>query len=489
MSFLRAFPGSQAFQVIAGAGAALTLLFLVLLYSPTLQTTSGVLHLGYSTTTEQKTAVDLNDINLVTDLSIYFLDYPLNPPYKDKFGELGRRARIVRDWLNLAEKEEEPTTKALYVNAVEQVAISLFPFLEKPPAQPTSPTPVADLRASFQPGSTGIVIPTSDKTLRFAAHLVSALRSVLNSTLPIQVVYAGDRDLSQDNRALLSHLVELGPPLEFLDINSVFDNSTLELEFGGWAIKAFAALGSHFERVILADADAVFLQPPEVLLQHETFLRTGALLFHDRLLFQHAFEERHKWWKDQIRRPSRMLNMSLVWTEDYAEEQDSGLVVLDKSRLDILVGLLHVAWQNSYSVREEVTYKMTYGDKESWWLGLELSGANYEFSKHYGGIIGWEEVDERGRSKVCSFVIAHVDAHDELLWYNGGLLKNKARIDMANEYEVPSKWMIDANWQKGATKQDMSCMVGAEIKSLSNDQLRILERSIDLAKQVDAVVL
>ncbi|KAB8237935.1 putative alpha-1,3-mannosyltransferase [Aspergillus alliaceus] len=498
MNSLLALRGLRPAWIGITAIATVAVFSLFLLYSPQLKPTTSkvptpdpVNHIVTDSTYVDVNPITANDrititeVSLVNDLAQYFIDYPLQPPYKEHFGQLGQRSRVLRNWLALADQSENPIIKSLLLNATERVAVSLYPFLEKPEGKATSQGPVSDLRASFEPGSAGIVIPTSNKTLRFAIHLIGALRSVLNSTLPIQVVYAGDEDLSPDNRSRLSQIVELGP-LEFLDILTIFDDTTLQLRSGGWAIKAFAALASRFERVILADADAVFFQPPEVLLDHEAFIRTGALLFHDRLLWPGAFKERHEWWESQIRHPSPELNKSLVWTEWYAEEGDSGLVVLDKSRLDIFIGLFHICWQNSYAVREETTYKITYGDKETWWFGLELVGASYEFSGHYGGIVGWEDVDEKGKPKVCSFVIAHVDAKDRLLWYNGSLLKNKGKSEMANEYEVPTNWMIDAEWQKGAAKQDMSCMVGGEVKNLTQYELDVLQQSIELAKKLDS---
>ncbi|KAF7593650.1 hypothetical protein BBP40_011056 [Aspergillus hancockii] len=486
---------------VGTAFTTIALLSLFFLYSTGLQTTTSrvvtpdpVNHIVTDPTFVEinQTQGSINALNpdaqLVHDVSQYFIDYPLQPPYKEHFGELGQRTRVLRDWLVSADQSHDPATKIFLMNAVERVAVALYPFLEQLKGQNTTQGPVADLRASFEPGSAGVVIPTSDKTLRFAAHLIGSLRSVLKSTLPIQVVYAGDDDLTPESRKRLSQLVESGPPLEFLDILTVFDDTTLQLKTGGWAIKAFAALGSRFERVILADADAVFFQPPEVLLDHEAFVRTGALLFHDRLLWPGAFKERHEWWESQIRQPGPELNKSLVWTKWYAEEGDSGLVVLNKSRVDTFVGLFHICWQNSYAVREETTYKITYGDKETWWFGLELVGASYEFSGHYGGIVGWPEVDDKGRQKVCSFVIAHVDAKNQLLWYNGSLLKNKGRSEMADEYETPTNWMIDAEWQKGAAKQDMSCMVGGEVRNLTQSDLDVMQRSIELAKHLDVAM-
>ncbi|KAH8179025.1 mannosyltransferase [Sarocladium implicatum] len=297
------------------------------------------------------------------------------------------------------------------------------------------------------------------------------------------IVYAGDRDFPpEDRNKMQSRFMNT----EFLDITTVANDSTLGLGDGGWAIKAFAALYAPFEQVILVDADCVFAQPPELLFQDSSYIETGALLFHDRLLWQHSYRERHDWWRSQIDHPSATLNKSLVWSEDYAEEGDSGIVVLDKSRLDVLTGLLHVAWQNSKAVRDEITYKLTYGDKESWWFGLELSGATYAFESHYGSMVGWPRSDpgkDGDKEKVCSFYIGHVDTKAELFWYNGGLLVNK-RVD-AKTFGVPSHLMIDGKWHKGGNRKEDSCMDKAQALVLSEKTIHVLARSIELAKELD----
>lgn len=448
---------------------------------------------GHAQPAADKTGQSLAGSRMPEEVAQFFIDFPLNTrPYRNKFGETGRRTRILRDAIAYLETSKGSTSKKDRL-LVEQVAASLFPFLQNQPANPTSTTPLSDLRSKIEPGSAGIIIPTGDRNIRYAAHLLAQLRSILGCTLPIQIVYAGDADLSPDNRLHLAAIPHgSGPPLEFLDIYTVFRDSTLlftSSASGGWAVKAFAALGTRFEKVIVLDADAVFLQKPEVLLTHPRFQRAGALLFHDRLLWQHSFQDRHQWWREEIRSPSAQLNESLVWSEDYAEECDSGVVVLDKGRLEVLMGLLHTCWQNTWDVRDDVTYRITYGDKETWWMGMEMTGSTYAMARHYGGIVGWEETDQRagkpGKPKVCSFVIAHVDEADKLLWYNGGLLKNKLVNDTL--YEVPDSWMVDADWLKGASKQDMSCMINGNVSALTGEERGVLERSIEQARAMDLV--
>lgn len=414
----------------------------------------------------------------IDPIARYFINYPLEgPTYGHKFGELGQRVQILTQWV--LQLEEDPKDISLR-RAVEEVTLSTFPFLRRP-SDPDNPAPLSSLRESIVPGSHGIVIPVGVHDFRYACHLILTLRKVLHSTLPIQIAYAGEDDLPLAKRDLLQ---TLEPTIEFVDVTWVLDNKNMQLE-KGWAIKPFAVLASTFEQVILLDADSVFLQPPESLLFHTGFQETGTLLFHDRLLWQHSFQERHKWWKQEMKHqePSNALKSSLVWSEDYAEEADSGVVLWDKSRLPVFMALLHVCWQNMKPVREETTYKMTYGDKESWWFGLELCDVPHFFEKHYGAVLGENRL-RHNKEDVCGFTIAHVDEKEKLIWYNGSLLKNKA-IDNTT-FLIPSHWMIDATWEKGATKADMSCMTGGMAQSLTNDEMDILRRSIVVAKEADS---
>ncbi|KAM0550776.1 hypothetical protein ACHAPJ_008639 [Fusarium lateritium] len=427
-----------------------------------------------------------DELKNITQSAKFFIDNPIQAPYKDKFWEVGQRSKHLGQWLWQANTLGSKSRDGRELHATtEKVAQQLYPFLQNSPRNPGSKTPLADLRKSYERGSRGIIIPVGggEQSIRFASHLIVSLRQVLGSKLPIQIAYAGDEDLPKRNRERIQAL-KGAKDIEFLDVLSVFDDFTLKLKDGGWAIKVFALLASKFEKAILLDADAVFLQKPEQLFNQKPYIDKGAYLFHDRLLWQHAFQDRHQWWADQIKEPSAEMNKSRVWMEDYAEECDSGVVVVDKSRIPIFAGLLHVAWQNTYEVREEATYRLGHGDKESWWLGLELAGSTYEFEAHYGSMIGWGNAPAvQNVTEVCSFVIAHLDTKDRLIWYNGSLLKNK-RVD-ATGYEVPSYWMMDGKWHKGRTKDNMSCMSDSKVNELTKEEKKILGDSIKVAKEVD----
>lgn len=420
-------------------------------------------------------------LHTVSTTSTYFTDYPLPA---SEFAKMGKRLQVLQDWIEASQglsKQMTAEDASALRGGIDQTALSLFPWLRNP--SQSSNSSLSHLRQKFKLGSKGIVIPTGQNTFRYACHLIGNLRNALGSKLPIEIVYAGDSDLPSNYRDFIKGL---GSDIDTVDILRVFDDATLDLQAGGWAIKVFAALGSQYEQVVVLDADAILMQPPETILDsHSGYESTGSLLFHDRLLWQGAFKERHEWWEKQLEHhtPSKALSKSRVYNENYAEECDSGLVLLDKSRLPILLGLLHACWQNTKLVRDDWTYKMGYGDKESWWFGLELSGAEYTFEDHYGGMLGDLNAE---KTKVCSFTIAHFDEKDKLLWYNGSLLKNK--LKNVTDFDVPTNYMIDGVWEKGASKPDISCMRDAKIMETGEEERNILRKSVQMAKDVDSKI-
>ncbi|WEW57500.1 hypothetical protein PRK78_002967 [Emydomyces testavorans] len=365
---------------------------------------------------------------------------------------------------------------------IETFALSLFPFLRRPVGH----RPLYSLLRRHERGTKGVVIPVGISSFRFACHLVGSIRNVLKSQIPIEIAYAGESDLPLAHRQFLS---SLGSAIYLLDVTAYFDDSLVNFATGMWAIKPFAILASRFEQAMLMDSDSVLLQKPETLFDgHGGFKKTGVLLFHDRLLFKNAFPARHEWWQEQMKHssPSSNFQTSRVHTEKYAEEGESGLVVVDKARLPVLMGLLHVAWQNTEEVRTKVTYVMGYGDKESWWLAFELCNVPYTFESHYAAILG-ELVNSGNVTRVCSFNIAHTDENDDLLWFNGSLLRNKARN--TTEFWVPEVWMLDGEWEKGRTKSMWSCMRSGVTLPVDERTTWILHESVNEARRLDSAII
>eukprot|EP00833_Pecoramyces_ruminatium_P017212 jgi/Orpsp1_1/1191244/evm.model.d7180000084351.1 len=114
-----------------------------------------------------------------------------------------------------------------------------------------------------------IVICTGEKT-----SIIDFLRNIINSTLPNEVFYSGENDLSIEHRQILINDYD---EVYVNDISTYFNNEIVNIE--GWAIKSFAILASRFEEVILMDADVIYLRDPAELFGEKGYKRLGSLFF------------------------------------------------------------------------------------------------------------------------------------------------------------------------------------------------------------------
>ena len=421
-------------------------------------------------------ASDIAPVVAAQDTLDYLINFPLAPT---EFGEMGQRVQLLYHRLDMVEQGQAgltPSQAAALSDKLDKAVVATFPFINGASSSSTKAAFQA-LRSSYIKGSRGIVISLGKKDFRYACHLIANVRNVLRSGLPIQIAYAGDSDLPLAYR---EKLISLGNNIETLDLLKLVDDATLDLAHGTFGTKPLAMLVSSFEEVILLDADAVFVQTPEVLFKSSGYKQTGTYFFHDRLLNKGIFKERHDWWEKEMRHnpPSATLLKSLVYTEKYSAEQDSGVVVIDKSRTPVLLALLHICWQNSAAGREYMQGKV-FGDKETYWFGFELSGVPYYFEKHYGNGLG----PVSDSKVVCGNAIAHADEADRLLWFNGGLLANKYQDK--KKFGDFSHWMLDGHWLPQTGGDGVSCEDQGNIMTVDERDRKVLSGSIKEAKLTD----
>jgi alpha 1,3-mannosyltransferase len=399
----------------------------------------------------------------------------VEPPYGDRIHEVGHRLKELSLWLSDMDKINQwSATRRQVADMVELVVRSLLPSLQRV----STSSPLGTLRSSFESGSQGIVIPigSDPDDLRFAGHLISSLRDSLACPLPIQVIYAGGENLSDRKRKKMRRILETRG-VSFMDLYKVFDDATLDLiNANRHIVKPFAALAARFEQVIVLDANAVFIQSPEVLLQQKTFTENGAHLFHDRSpALQLQAEE------SLLRTTDRPIGARAE-----AEQVDTGVLVLDKSRNDVLMGMIHAAWQNTAAVRQDLGTQTAPSDKSSWLQAMETTGSRYGLGQHYGSILGWNDVVMRNDTevnRVCGPGLAHVDENGNLVWYGGALLDDRSRS--RHHYKVPEAWMVDGQWEDGPAGEDMACMNGGETRTLTKHEQILVSRNIHVAKRFD----
>ncbi|KAL3963386.1 hypothetical protein ACCO45_000390 [Purpureocillium lilacinum] len=300
------------------------------------------------------------------------------------------------------------------------LASSLFPWTAPYFSDHTA------LRAHIKQGGRGIVFAAGSRHAEYLLSSIPTLRE-LGCDLPIEVMYLGDADLSEDYRARLEGL----GAVTTRNLAQMIDNAGGDLN--SYASKPFSILLSSFREVLFIDADNFFSRIQKTYLTPRGTMRLG----------------RYSSGTDE-----QTAMRSRFWTGESAHEQESGLILVDKWRH--FISLLLAARLNGpeqYSEKGGAgIYEMVHGDKETFWLSWELAGdVDYSFHPGVVGGMGFAQQvvphergnrtsqdDERYRGqdvcKFCSSQLLHMDAEGMPLWVNGWILKNKNKDAKDWEY-------------------------------------------------------
>lgn len=301
------------------------------------------------------------------------------------------------------------------------------------------PHPVQQLPSKQWTQQRGIVICTGNVYFRLAVHLIKQLR-YHKCTLPVAIFHNGDADLSRKKQRYFTKKMA---NVLTVDISTVFKN---ERGVQGWDMKPFAVLFSPFKETLLMDADTVLLADPMQLFEDVEYRETGALFFKDRSL--------NRLWSDDffVRifpwPHSLQLTGNALSRRHSQHQQESGMVLIDKSRHlygMLMVCLLNMPWQRNKGTIKDFIH----GDKETFWMGLELMQEPYSFMPHNPGSIG-QPLQHTNKTApiehtICGKLI-HFQRDGQLFWMNDSILKDKHSMDWwakMNEYEY---YAVEGTW-------------------------------------------
>jgi alpha 1,3-mannosyltransferase len=431
--------------------------------------------------------------------SVKLPDVPDTPLNISQWGERGSRVRQLAKWADLLmESPSENRNSSLF----EAALITQFPYLAgaldsiyKPwsPTQEHSGSPSSDH---------GFVICAGSGNFHLAGHLIRSLRRVHGSSAPFEIAYAGDDDLKPEHRKFLAGLES---NITFIDVLQRFPAARRDLVKSGWAMKPFALLASAHSRAILMDADALFLSSPDSLFEeHPALAKTGTLFFHDRAAIGGG-DDRRLWVKAQIEAagisPSTYLATESLFYEGAAwYEADSGVVALDRTNPRVLLGLMFATWMNTKDVRDEITYNVFYGDKETFWLAMELSGFEYAFQPWYAGTMGTVS-DEGGQPanldsavEICGTHMLHLDHSGRTpFWINGGIYEHKdspkkgyARMTHYWVGNTSSIRLTQPQWYW--VKGNVACLKETGVKVLPETTKIAVQKNEEQALEVDDMI-
>ncbi|DAZ96889.1 TPA: hypothetical protein N0F65_008850 [Lagenidium giganteum] len=266
---------------------------------------------------------------------------------------------------------------------------------------PANASTVMDASATWN-DTRGVVLCLHDGVLAMGVSLIRELRC-LGNTEVIQVYHC----LSELSAQSIELLQRNDPHVDVIDVcTELMDSGVFHVElfvktFQSYWLKPLALYYTNLTEVILMDADAILMRNPADLRSVAGYQRTGTLFFYDRVATFRKFfnrlvltqpangEEPSRLQLLQLLidtfpygdfnltgpNPSQQLLRSMAYAQLTSHEQDSSLLLVDKSRagkaMDVLAYLIsNVRFEHNFS----------WGDKESFWLSFELAHQPYYFS-------------------------------------------------------------------------------------------------------------
>lgn len=185
--------------------------------------------------------------------------------------------------------------------------------------------------------------------------LITLLRRVYDTKLPIQVWHLGRGELSEEMQLVLDSL-----QVETVDAETVVGQFPARIA-GGWPLKPYAIQHSRFREVLYLDADTVPFQTPEGLFEWDLYRQSGVLM-----------------WPDIV----DLTGESPIWRDLGLEPRDctsieAGILLVDKARAWPMLDLAVLINEHV----EEV-YSAVYGDKDTFLMATLLLGLNPTLVPH-----------------------------------------------------------------------------------------------------------
>ncbi|KAK6208438.1 hypothetical protein LQW54_006783 [Pestalotiopsis sp. IQ-011] len=343
----------------------------------------------------------------------------------------------------------------------------LFPFLSGEPRGKPHTNLYDKLKTSFDATSRGIVVPTSVDNFRQTFHLVGALREVLHTTLPIQIVYAGNDGLRSFQREMLAHRFT---DISFLDIYTVLREPFSQPDTSPSSLKTFACLATTFEEFILLSRDLVFLDRPEELFDLRTYRRTGAFLSIDRISSPGQLKGYAPYDSSGSRTNTNAQD---------SQTHDLSVAVFDKSRHSVLFAMLHASWQCHLKEQAQTDRTTVNRVSEMWRLGFEHTSAPYELQTPSDALVGWPR-SEAGE-EICKFAHGFSGLSGRILWYNRPMPREESSPDQ----DIPTHRMAAVSGQHELSNNDIICAVRKEAQLLRSQEKQVIEETIYKAQELD----
>ncbi|RHY94868.1 hypothetical protein DYB37_009726 [Aphanomyces astaci] len=252
--------------------------------------------------------------------------------------------------------------------------------------------------AQQHPPTRAILMIVYDKVLPSAYAAIRVIRDH-GCTLPVEMWYRPD-EMQIDDNALIQHLVA-----DFnVHLRQIFDPRAV-----GFHTKPYAVYYSHFDSILLLDADNVPVRDPTYLFDDPAFVETGALF-----------------WPDYWQPPNSLFDVtshSLLWQllqmEFLSEfEQESGQVLINRRRAPAALNKL--MYYSTHGPKLLDNLKLIWGDKDLFRLAWRNTSTAYHMMAKPPAIGGIYSYTKR---IFCGLAMIQYDPQGEILFFHRNSIK------------------------------------------------------------------
>ncbi|ETV95136.1 hypothetical protein H310_11404 [Aphanomyces invadans] len=252
--------------------------------------------------------------------------------------------------------------------------------------------------AQQHPPTRAILMIVYDKVLPSAYAAIRVIRDH-GCTLPVEMWYRPD-EMQIDDNALIQHLIR-----DFnVHMREIFDPRAI-----GFHTKPYAVFYSHYDNVLLLDADNVPVRDPTYLFDDPAFVESGALF-----------------WPDYWQPPNSLFDVtshSLLWQlldmEFVSEfEQESGQVLINRRRSHAALNMLMYYSTNRPKLLDNL--KLVWGDKDLFRLAWRNTSTLYHMMTRPPAIGGIYSYTKR---IFCGLAMIQYDPTGQIIFFHRNSIK------------------------------------------------------------------
>ena len=276
------------------------------------------------------------------------------------------------------------------------------------------------------------------KYLTSAYVTLRALRNSVNSSLPVEVFYAGN---TRAPRGWLEQMEAEFTDVRFIDIyqrRGVDFPTTLELE--GYQLKFFAIMLSSFEEVLFLDADNIPVVDPAFAFELEQYVATGALVWPDMCNMVSITAK--TWDAFGIKPPVNFpADTGKLWRErcsDYEpREIQGGEFLINKRRTwPGLVLTTLISWNHQYALTA-----LFASEKQSMQFGFNATGTTYAMAPLQPFVMGRASRGSNGKPLLCGGALGQRHPQQgHVIWIHRTMSKFTSPPDYLDYDPIPLMW-------------------------------------------------